>query len=241
MFLSKHRCYLCVSEKTENNCFVCLSCFARLQSLRWEGCSRCGLRHCQNCSGLKTFSKIESLYSYQAPFSTILDLAKSKYDQNAQKAFFDLFFVPTKRFFIKLFQEKQYSHVILSPLRKERLFFSSWHTNVFYEQLLLQLKEELQWDHVNLISLHFLSQRQKQALIPSSERKKFDGLSGKNKIYISHLKKYDQDINHQNILLLDDVLTTGQTAFLCQQSCQPHFQNCSWDLFTLFRTPQKGV
>jgi phosphoribosylpyrophosphate synthetase len=169
-------------------------------------------------------------------------LAKNKYNTNVQKLFFDLYFVAMKRFFVKELNEKKYSHVILSPLRKERIFFSSWHVNLFYEEVFSYIIQNNLVDHdFNLISPHFLYKKKKQGLMSFEKRVSAHSNVKKNEIYISYLNMYDGNINNQNILLLDDVLTTGKTALLAKEICDPYFNNCSWDLFSLFRTPQKGL
>lgn len=243
-FFSHHdsSCYFCLSSIKEDLSILCETCFCTAQQYRIEFCARCGIKNCVECNNLSVFSNVESLYSYNKLFSYVLDLAKNKYNTNVQKLFFDLYFIVVKRFFVRKLNEKKYSHIILSPLRKERIFFSSWHVNLFYEEVFSYIiQNNLVGYDFNLLSPHFVYKKKKQGLMSFEKRLSVHSNVKKNKIYISYLSMYNETINNQNILLLDDVLTTGKTAVFSKELCAPYFNNCSWDLFSLFRTPQKGL
>lgn len=236
-----HRCYLCLDQIEQSNVNVCLNCFCLAQESKLSICSRCGKIDCAGCNDLPMFRNVFSLYSYHKMFSCVLDLSKNKSNVNAQEVFFHLFFVSVRKSLIKILNEKRYDYVILSPLRKERIFSGSWHPNFFYKSVFqYMIENKCIDDHIKLISPHFILNKKKQAILSSKERLKIQSHVKKNQIYIPKLTLYDETINNQSVLLLDDVLTTGKTAILSKEMCQSSFQNCSWDLLSLFRTSQKG-
>lgn len=233
------RCYLCLAKTNQIN--LCLNCFCLAQESRLSSCPRCGEKGCVGCNHLSLFQNVFSLYSYDKIFSYVLDLAKNKSNVNVQELFFHLFFVSLKKFLIRILNEKKYDYIILSPLRRERVFLGSWHPNLFYESVFKKIREDGLVKHqIKLIIPHFILNKKKQAILSTQKRFQIEQHVKKNQIYIPKLTLYDETINNQSVLLLDDVLTTGKTAILCKEMCESSFQNCSWDLLSLFRTSQKG-
>lgn len=237
----RSRCYLCLAKINQNHINLCLDCFCLAQESRLSSCSRCGKKSCVGCNHLSLFQNVFSLYSYDKIFSYVLDLAKNKSNANVQELFFHLFFVSLKKFLIRILNEKKYDYIILSPLRRERVFLGSWHPNLFYESVFKKIMEDdCVHQHIKLISPHFIFNKKKQAILSAQKRFQIEPHVKKNQIYIPKLTLYDETINNQSVLLMDDVLTTGKTAILSKEMCESSFQNCSWDLLSLFRTSQKG-
>lgn len=250
---SASKCYLCLSTIKHYDSILCTDCFCKIQQYKWALCARCGISNCSGCTCLGAFENIFSLYSYHDVLANVLDLAKNKQNLNSQKLFFDIFFVSAKRFLVQKLNEKRYDYVLLSPLRKERVFSSSWHTNIFFEKVLFFISEnKLILYELNVISPHFLSKKKQQSILPIEKRIQNHQNFKRMKIHIPNTNLYNQNQHaidslsqcadssqKQNILLLDDVLTTGKTALLLKEVCEPFFKACSWDFLSLLRTPQK--
>lgn len=206
-----------------------------MQELRWTDCPRCGVKQCEGCSELSQFERVEAAYTYRDPLAEILIQAKDKLNISAQKLFFDVFFIPIKQILVPLIHQKRYTHVIFSPLRKERILFSSWHSHFLYEELFNSiLKQKLLFSPPKILMPSFTHKRPKQATIPTERRQR--PIKQSSPLFFHNQKP--ELTPDSRVLLLDDVLTTGQTALFCKESCDEMFTPCSWDFFALLRAPR---
>ncbi|KAB8027760.1 hypothetical protein [Fluviispira multicolorata] len=243
MIYNFSRCYLCKKKVKNSIKILCESCFSIAQKRECLFCMRCGKMNCLGCEDLFEFSRVMSFYKYCPEFSKILVLAKDNNDCNAQKLFYELFYNPIKNFLQNYIFENKIEYVVLSPLRKERILNSGWHTNIFFQHILESITENLKNKNflIYIYYPHILGSSKKNAIKSKLERRYNYSNLIEQKISwhcANGNKKLIWD-NNKNLLLLDDVLTTGRTARQLINSIQQVNNNNLWSLFTIFRSPQK--
>lgn len=172
----------------------------------------------------------------------ILVLAKDKNDYNARLLFYEMFFEITKNYITGILREREYDYIVLPTLRKERVLNSYWHPADFFESVFkLLLTESTNKNHnFKILKPILLKKSLKQALIPSNKRLHFLDNFKYQKIFldINQINKMDRNIDSR-ILILDDVLTSGETASNIKKLLEIYLQSTNWDLLTLFRSEQK--
>jgi predicted amidophosphoribosyltransferase len=198
------------------------------------GCARCGNLSCSGCEAISEFSQVKSLYLYQDLFANILIHSKENDNINTQKVFEELFFIPLKNSIINFISKEGIDCIVISPLRKERILKSSWHPNLFFEKVILHLmeKEFKEKQELHIFYPHYTKPKRKQSLIPSNIRKEKTVIETE----LLYLNKFVYE--NKNILLLDDVLTSGESAILCRQLSAEKFPHAKWNLLTILRAPQ---
>ena len=208
-------CFLCLNAKENLNCMICASCHRYIEQYQFYACPRCSKSDCSGCFRLSEFKRIFCLYTYNNFFSKIIVNAKDKFNINFQIMFKELFYQPLKLMLQDVLHQQRYNFILLSPYKKERIFHGYWHPNMFFESVLKELKAEA---HIpfEVLTTHYQSTKNR------------DLLSTKLK------KAY----TNQNILLCDDVLTSGKSARQSYHALKKYFLNSSWDFLTLFRSPQ---
>ncbi|APJ02785.1 hypothetical protein [Silvanigrella aquatica] len=235
------RCYLCVSESKLNDLIFCHNCEKKLQNILWISCARCGKDSCYGCEELNEFRKVFSLITYSYGIPEILVLAKDYQDYNAQLLFKEMFFNRTKNYLKQLIIHEQYNCILISPLRKERIMSSNWHPFIFFEKILNDLKKELAERQIffQILTPLLKKKSHRQAMTPSHKRNENSGNKENLEIFFSTAdqKKISTEIFHR-VLLIDDVLTSGQTAKSIKKVIPFSFEVDNWDLFTLFRSHQ---
>lgn len=230
------RCYLCLGKTKFNDALVCTVCFCRVQDYQWLSCSRCGDSNCSGCSELIEFNSVTCLYSYKDILANILVMSKENNSIWAQKVFHELFFVAAKNTIVNAILLNNYTHIIVSPLRKDRIFYGAWHTNIFYDEVLQYIftHNMTQEKKPQILFPHYSKYKKKQSLIPFYKRYE----QRKMNLELIFHEKISVVKEPSKILLLDDVLTTGETSMLCKSLCADKFSNATWDLFTLLRAPK---
>ncbi|WGL58721.1 hypothetical protein QEJ31_09285 [Pigmentibacter sp. JX0631] len=236
------RCFLCFQTEYKLSGIVCENCIYKLDKLKFYSCIRCGLKNCLGCQRLIEFKKIFTLYTYSNGIPEVLLLAKEKNDTFYIKLFKDLFYAECKNFLENLLFIHKYNYILLPVLKQERILNSSWHpANLFFE-IFTEIFEKSDFMDNNIVLLpsQFTSRLFKQSLIPQKNRensyKKFEL---KNVYFDQNLIKNYDIKNSNKILILDDVLTSGQTALMMQKSFLNYFPRAEWHFFSLFRSPQK--
>ena len=231
------RCYLCTQKTKYQDALLCTNCFCHFQSYQWLSCARCGYITCLGCENLSAFNKVTSAYTYKDVLANILILSKEDNNLNAQKVFNELFFIPVKNSLLKMILNENYDFIVVSPLRKERIFHGTWHPNIFYDEILqyIYLHELPENCRPQILYPYYAHKKKKQSLIPIDRREKLEKI-GIELIYSNFIP--DTLNENRKILLLDDVLTTGETSILCKTLSSQKISNAIWDLFTILRAPQ---
>ena len=234
----KSRCYLCLQKTKFKDSLLCMNCYCQLQDYRWISCARCGDSYCSGCHALSSFVGVHSLYMYKNTMADILVMSKENKNKSMQNVFNELFFVPFKNQLLEMIMKEKFDYIILSPLRRERIFSSSWHPNLFFDEVLDYLfkNELLTKQKPEILTPLYDKKKKKQSWIPTLKRAELNKNKDKQKL-IFHNQSEIKLSENKNILFIDDVLTTGKTALLCQSLCEKYFLNCSWSLVTLFRAP----
>jgi predicted amidophosphoribosyltransferase len=226
-------CYLChcCIEKSH---FICQKCSSYFLSYRYEQCARCGQEDCSlMCENLIEFTNVWSLFKYQKELADILTLSKDNDNINAQRLLKEILGKPVSTFLLEKIQEHQYTDIVFSPLRRERIFYGPWHSHLFLDNILKFLKNNYNFTFC-LHHPHFLNTRKRQARLEKSER--FPAEIQLEKIFFVNQDILLETTQKKRILLLDDVLTTGNTAQSTYYFLQEHTAFECFDLFTIFRS-----
>lgn len=237
------RCFLCFQTNYKNKEIICEKCYEKLEQLRCFFCLHCGKKECLGCGKLSIFKTLHSLYAYTGGLSEIVVLAKEENSYVYKKLFYALFFQTCKNYLRNLIQKENFQYVILPIMKKERILNSYWHPAMFFSEIILSIFHDLSLDESKIILLHpwFSKKLEKQALIPRMSRSKMSNLQLTKDIQIND-KIISRTIysGNRKILLLDDILTSGQTALLMKKSLERYFFDCEWHFFSILRSPQGG-
>ena len=236
-------CYLCISKMNSQLGFLCEKCRVRLNKLIWVNCARCGKDECYGCEQLNAFENVFSIMPYSSGIPEILVLAKDKNDYNAQLLFYNMFFDITKNYVKEILRKESYEYIVLPILRRERILNSYWHPLIFFEEIFQNIKMELinKQNNINILRPMLINKSLRQAMIPSKKRLEYSMKSKNQKVYFkrSENEKVDND-KVNKILLVDDVLTTGETAMRTKKMIEGSVNCEKWGLFTLFRSHQSS-
>lgn len=231
------RCYLCSCRilNSNNNSLVCHICQNFVLQKLFSSCARCGVSNCTGCQKMNDFETVESIFYYGAEFSKILVMAKDQHDYIFQKIFYELFYFHFKEFLLHKICKKNYDYIFFAPLRKERVLLSNWHSYQLFLKVCLDIKIES-----DIILPLYMKSVHKQALIPAVKRRFFIANATDNILFFDMKIKKHIDLKFcqpKNILLLDDVLTTGQTLTSFKVFLDPIYKEANYNILTLFRTP----
>lgn len=235
------RCYLCMSKINFRFDFLCENCYIRLKTLYWINCARCGIEGCYGCEHLNEFENVFSIMSYSSGIPEILVLAKDRNDYNAQLLFYNMFFVIVKNYLKEFLSKKSYDYIVLPALRRERVLNSNWHPLVFFDDVLKRIKMESinKQNNFNILRPILLKKSLKQAMIPPKKRFYYSKYFKEQKIFFQRLKnEKTKSSNLHRILIIDDVLTTGETALNTKKLVENRINCEKWELLTLFRSYQ---
>lgn len=154
--------------------------------------------------------------------SKIIVNAKDKMHYVFQKIFYDIFYDPIFQSLDEILHHREYEAIFLSPYHKRRLFEGYWHPNLFFEQILNKLKQKYKFKY-DIFMPHYTANKASSIYL-------YKALP----VYKNHI-----------YLLCDDVLTSGKSAIDAQNAINKyinrltHNNSITWDLFSVFRSPQK--
>ncbi len=230
-----------MSKINSHDSFFCENCYIHLKKLFWVNCARCGIDGCYGCEQLNEFKNVFSIISYSFGVPELLVLAKDKNDYNAQLLFYNMFFTVTKNYLMEILKRENYDYIILPALRRERVLSSNWHPLVFFEDVLQSIKiDSLNvQNNFNILRPLLMKKSFRQAIVPSKKRMVYSTNFEEQKIFFqnSGCEKSSFGELHK-ILLLDDVLTTGETSIKVKKLIEKSFHCENWQLLTLFRSHQ---
>lgn len=235
------RCYLCKFKINDHYFFLCKRCHFRLSKLNWIFCARCGTEDCYGCEKLKEFENVFSIMSYSSGIPEILVLAKDNNDYNAQLLFYNMFFILTKNYFKELLNKNDYDYIVFPALRRERVLNSNWHPLVFFEEILQSVKMEaiLPQNNFTILRPLLLKKSIRQALVPSKMRSEKPVYFKEQKIFFQNSEQMEDGFKKaKRILLVDDVLTSGETSINIKKLLEEKIKCEKWELLTLFRSQQ---
>ena len=236
------RCYLCFNLSKYCHNLLCEKCYHKISKLHWINCVRCGHENCYGCERLIEFDKVFSILPYSSGIPEILVLAKDQNSYNAQLLFYEMFFLRTKNYLKKIIIRENYNCIVLPTLRRERILTSHWHPIIFFDDVLKSIKLDFINKHnsFNILQTHFLKKSLRQALIPSKIRNKCFGDFKEQEIFIQNFANENNCLNDlHGVLILDDVLTTGETSIGIKKILSRDLKCENWGLLTLFRAHQK--
>lgn len=215
-------CLLC-ADKHGWDTAICPTCTRALQRYTFLGCPRCGRDSCSGCAKLHDFRKVESLFQLHKANANLLVDAKDRQADTAIQILKAVFLPPFVKRCEQIIASYDIKIVIFSPLRVTRFFTGGWHLML---ELYAYLDERTEARCIFPLSLH-----QRQSLIARHARGRVQG----NENY--HLDTQIPEIMaSQNVLVVDDVLTTGDTASKTRESFEQCFPDSSWIFLSAFRT-----
>lgn len=201
IFPSDVSCYNCNDEIVENNKYhLCANCLNKIEKIK-NPCIKCGeelnsfTKYCNNCKETKRyFNKVVSVSKYNGVAKDLV--YKFKYGKEEYVA--DTIFP----FMLDLFNETKFKDIdliICVPLSEERLKFRGFNQAQILAQLLAKETGILYSNEIIIRAVNTSTQTNLNKI----ERRKnlnnvFEIVSG-------------VDITNKNILIVDDVITTGST------------------------------
>lgn len=230
-------CFFCLQSHNKANIthILCLNCKDKFADYKFYCCPRCSKFDCSGCEHLAEFYSIFCVYSYNSVISKIIVNAKDKFNYMFQEIFEEIFYESIKLEMEKILNHKHYSVVILSPYHKKRMFHGYWHPNIFFEKILQELKIKNDYTF-EILNPHYTSAKSSDVYLSNHSQ------------LMDNILTQTQGIQDYNVLLCDDVLTTGKSAITAFYAARKILYNKKelnssvqpkWDLFTIFRSPQK--
>ncbi|MCA2959623.1 MAG: hypothetical protein IOD12_05180 [Silvanigrellales bacterium] len=227
-------CHCCGVRSAFQSLSICTQCFCAVEALPFSGCARCGRKTCAGaCGELAVFSSVSCLFTYARPLSTLLLQAKNDQCEEGQQAFRDLFFLRVQRALGGLILRHGVERVVLAPLRIARLFALEWHPHCLFLEALEGLRAQ---GYAFEIDLPLKAAWVRQASRAASTRRSEASRPVYQPPCLAPLARLKG-----GVLVVDDVLTSGQTALALASTKTPrgtsgHRQG-PFHLFALLRTP----
>lgn len=230
-------CYFCRSEGFLG-LGVCAPCHSRiLRTCRFEGCGRCGKSGCVGqCGRLRGFMCVRAPFRLDAPLASLLTDAKDNDAPHAQSAFESLFAESCTREIDALVRTWGVTHISFCALRLARILKGGWHPI----QVLASSSEKAVGPQSVRILDPCLSFQFRQATTPSHRRDA--RLRRRETSADLQTAVRAEPGSERRLLVLDDVLTSGESAF---RSCAALTRK--WGpfdrflLFSILRTPRKDA
>ena len=185
-------------------------------SLRWTGCSRCGVMSCGgSCGHLGVFSSVQSLFHYSGFHRELLLRAKDIQEPTAIDAFARIYGDVVHSALVRLIRSEHISLVVLPRLSLRRVISLNWHPSDFWTSQLQFFANTACGDSLFSYSMRLPHVGRRRAHLGSATRRRKAVLKSEA-LNNSGFEKFDfnstaESSRHTNILFVDDVLTSGGT------------------------------
>ena len=214
------RCPVCDDIVLPKNRLVCDSCKDILKPLQEPLCYKCGRQiaskyseYCETCSSYNfSFDKAFSLWPYDNTVKTSL----SKFKYKGRCEFAEYYADKLYEHFYPLLSGLNITTIIPVPINSERLKVRGYNQAELIAKLLAEKMNLPQAADYLIRSKNTLAQKN---LDPISRRKNLKDafkINENSNFYKFHLK---------NVLLIDDIYTTGSTADACSKTLKDNGTN----------------
>lgn len=220
-------CLICGNLSKLAGKAICQNCFAQyLDRNSWTGCARCGKLECVACETLSEFSGVDSLYRLDSCSAHLLVQAKDHNDLESRWVLEDLCAMHFRIRAHETVKKFSVSHIVISPLRQERVSNSSWHPGLILERSCRSLNVRVVSSTIAGIARQAsLRARERIVHIPNAH------------LVFPNLSKLQKE-TVTAVLFVDDVLTTGGSALRTKNIFPQNFSEAPWHALTFFRSPQ---
>lgn len=222
---------------------VCFACFQHYGLPRWCGCARCGTHECLGlCQQLRWLKRVKSLFPYSAHHRGLL-LAAKDLQCRASVLRFEAAYTPFAIAALRdMLAHVEFDAVVLARMRLPRIASSQWHPTEFWRRCLIAIDQQDECKKTARISRPVLMFPQvglrRRALTSADDRRK--KISEDELLAESQIIVQNGMTRERNVLLLDDVLTSGGALKREYESCRLKFGRetpVNFYALTLFRTP----
>jgi predicted amidophosphoribosyltransferase len=211
---------------------LCQTCFSDfLQHQSWTGCARCGQLECANCNENREFISVTSLFRLDSYAAHLLIQAKDQNDLLAQKMLEDIGKFTLMKETSRIVKNERISHIVIAPLRRDRLLNSSWHPSVLLEKSCRRAGVQ--------VIVPTIMGVERQSVFSAEERGLRQQRQRPELVFPNSSKLQKEEVS--GVLFVDDVLTTGGSAHRTRCILPENFSSAPWHVLTLFRSPRKGV
>ena len=209
------------------------------------GCTRCGGFHHNTCPELREFLKVTTPFLYDGQWATIWQEAKrgNGFRQQFQcERFIDNLIFPD---LLSVIKTQKIRWAVIAGFSRQRVQNpEDWHPLFYITERLLECSPGV------TPLLGFKQHQQKMSALNAKQRLRIlDGFYSNNeeentfwkpdKVSENLIEKHN--FTNQNILLLDDVITTGTTARLTMAHCATKLKKGNWYLYGCLRTPKTSL
>jgi predicted amidophosphoribosyltransferase len=125
---------------------------------------------------------------------------------------------------------EQISHIIVAPLRRERVVRGGWHPSFLLEKACALSGAKIIVPTIRGV--------ERQAVFSAIAREKRVAKQSPQLLY-PHISNLCQE-NVTGVLFVDDVITTGGSAQRARQIMPENFQKVPWHILSIFRSPRKS-
>ncbi len=177
------------------------------------------------CEELSDFLSVTSLFRLDNNTAQLLLRAKDQNDAVSRWILESLVKVALHRRMKEIITSQKVSHIVISPIRKERVMNGGWHPAHLIEQVCKSFPQRVIVPTIDGV--------ERQASFSAKERL----VRQQNPRLIYPQKRSLDGECVDGVLFVDDVLTTGGSAQRARKVLPHTFIFADWHILTLFRAP----
>jgi predicted amidophosphoribosyltransferase len=171
-----------------------------------------------------------SLFRLDSHAAHLLIQAKDQNDILAQKMLEDLGKFSLIKEACRIVNNEGISHIVIAPLRRDRLLKSSWHPSVLLEKSCRATGAKVIVPTILGVERQSVFSAEERGLRHQRQRPQL----------VFPKKSILEKESVSGVLFVDDVLTTGGSAHRTKLILPDSFSSAPWHVLTLFRSPRKG-